>query len=466
MQIPGFARNDNALASFTHMTKLSFFALAVVPAALAAQQAPAVRLITAPNASTKPVLSFAASVRQLPNGGLLVNDILRRQLVLFDNSLANETIVADSVSGGANSYGVRPGGIIPYLGDSTLFVDPAGLSMFVIGPNGAIARVASVPRSQDANTIGSNMGGLPGLDAKGRIVYAAGPAPMRITAMRGSNNGAAQTGPAITMPDPPDTGALVRIDPSSRKLDTATFVKIPKIKMNVQQGEKGMQVTREINPLPMIDDWAVLSDGSVAIVRGRDYHVDWINADGSMTSSPKLPFDWQRLTDEDKAAVIDSAKKSSDAAMAALANAGPGGASKAAGIGGAPSDAGARGAVLMSFSTTVDGGGARSTTSTSGPGGGIQMNFVSINELPDYRPVFTQAGAVKADADDNVWIRTSATRAGAIGGAIYDVVDRKGEIIDRIQVPAGRTIVGFGKGGVVYMMARDDRGAWIERTKR
>src|SRR5215467_1393899 len=147
----------------TRMPKFSFLALAVLPAALAAQQAPAVRLIAAPDASTKPVLTIAAAVRQLPNGGVLVNDVMKRQLVLFDNTLANETIVADSVSGGASSYGVRPGGIIPYLGDSTLFIDPAGLSMFVIAPTGAIARVASVPRSQDANTLGSNIQGMPGL---------------------------------------------------------------------------------------------------------------------------------------------------------------------------------------------------------------------------------------------------------------------------------------------------------------
>jgi hypothetical protein len=407
---------------------------------------------------------MAAAVRQLPNGGLLVNDILKRQLVLFDPTLANATIVADSVSGGASSYGTRPGGIIPYLGDSTLFIDPAGLSMFVIGPTGAIARVASVPRSQDAGTLGSNMGGLPGLDAKGRIVYAAGGGPMRITSMQRPTNGAAQTGLPFSMPDPPDSGALVRIDPSSRKLDTATFIKIPKIKMNMNQSEKGMTVTREINPLPLVDDWAVLSDGSVAVVRGRDYHIDWINADGSMTSSPKLAFDWQRLTDEDKAAVIDSAKSATDAALSALANAGPGAATKAAAIGGAP-DGGGRGTMIMNFSTS-DGAGNRTTSTTSGPGGGIQMSFVSINELPDYRPPFAQAGSVKADADDNIWIRTTAKRTGAIGGAIYDVVNRKGEIVDRVQVPAGRTIVGFGKGGVVYMMARDDKGAWVERTKR
>ena len=65
-----------------------------------------------------------------------------------------------------------------------------------------------------------------------------------------------------------------------------------------------------------------------------------------------------------------------------------------------------------------------------------------------------------------MWIRTSATRAGAIAGPIYDVVNRKGELVDRIQVPSGRTIVGFGKGGIVYMMARDDKAAWLERTKR
>jgi hypothetical protein len=446
------------------MYKLSLVALAVLPAALAAQQAPAVRLIAAPDASTKPVLSIAAAVRQLPNGGLLVNDILKRQLVLFDQTLTNATIVADSVSGGASSYGTRPGGIIPYLGDSTLFIDPAGLSMFVIGPTGAIARVASVPRSQDAITIGSNVMGLPGLDAKGRIVYRSAGGGQRISMTRPQNtNGAAQTGLPFSLPDPPDTVALVRIDPSSRKLDTAAFYKIPKTKLNINQSEKGMSVTTEINPLPLVDDWAVLSDGSIAIVRGRDYHVDWINADGSATTSPKLPFDWQRLSDEDKAAVIDSAKKALDAAAASAQSNAAGAAAKGAAMAGSP-DGGGRGMVVMNFST-VGGDGARTTTSSGGPGT-PQMTFVSINELPDYRPPFTAAGSVKADLDDNVWIRTTATRAGAIAGAIYDVVNRKGELVDRVQVPAGRTIVGFGKGGVVYMMARDDKGAWIERTKR
>jgi hypothetical protein len=49
---------------------------------------------------------------------------------------------------------------------------------------------------------------------------------------------------------------------------------------------------------------------------------------------------------------------------------------------------------------------------------------------------------------------------------MYDVINRRGELIDRLVIPAGRQIVGFGKGGLVYMQARDASGAWIERTHR
>jgi hypothetical protein len=124
----------------------------------------------------------------------------------------------------------------------------------------------------------------------------------------------------------------------------------------------------------------------------------------------------------------------------------------------------------MQFNTGGgDGGGAVRKSVEGGAAGRAAgmppLTFVNPSELPDYRPVVT-AGSAKADLDGNVWIRTSATRAGAIAGPIYDVVNRKGELVDRVQIPSGRLIVGFGKGGVVYMMARDDKAAWLERTKR
>ena len=449
------------------MRKLLLTVAAAIPATTLAAQTPAVRLINAPDASSQHLFGAVAAIRQLPDGKVLVNDVVKRQLTLLDPALGSPAVIADSTSGTANSYGVRPGGLIAYVGDSTLFVDPAGLSMFVLDPSGKIARVASVPRSQDAGALGSNMLGTPGLDGRGRLVYRGGfgrviAGPGLVTASRGgggSGDAAARATSMASMFEQPDTTALVRVDLATRKLDTAAFFKIPKTKMNVQQTDRGVTMTNEINPLQTVDDWAVLADGSIALVRGQDYHVDFIRADGSVASSPKIPYDWQRLTDEDKVAILDSTKTAMERARAAAANGGN------AVIGGPGGGAPPGGMVVMNFQMSTGGGTGGGGVRTSEAGAGPQLTFVSANELPDYRPVFSQ-GAARGDADGNLWIRTSATRAGSVGGFIYDVIGQHGELIDRVQIPAGRQIVGFGKGGVVYMMARDDSGAWLERTHR
>jgi hypothetical protein len=125
--------------------------------------------------------------------------------------------------------------------------------------------------------------------------------------------------------------------------------------------------------------------------------------------------------------------------------------------------------VNMSIGGGAGGGGGggvgQRIMAQGGPGMAAgNASFVTPSELPDYRPAFGTAAA-KADLDDNLWIRTTATRPG-VAGLIYDVVNRRGDLIDRVQLPAGRTVVGFGKGGIVYMLARDASGSWIERTHR
>src|SRR5205823_4075097 len=256
------------------------------------------------------------------------------------------------------------------------------------------------------------------------------------------------------MPTPPESAAIIRVDLATRKVDTVGMVKIPKINMQVSQDEKGnMRMTSEVNPLPMVDDWAVLADGSVAFVRGRDYHVDFVNADGSVTSAPKIPFDWQRLTDDDKVAFIDSVK-AARARMATQALGAPAPAGQAAG--GPPG--GPPGGQRMVIQFGPDGGPGRG----GAPAGQPELAFVSPSELPDYKPPFF-AGAVRADLNGNVWVRTIPTRK-MEGGLVYDVINHDGKLIDRVQVPVGRTIIGFGSGGSVYLVARDATTMTLERA--
>jgi hypothetical protein len=398
----------------------TLIALMLAGSSLAAQKAPSVRLLDAADAKTKPVFGSPVAVRALRDGSLLVNDTQRRQVLKLDASLGTVTVVLDSASGATNAYGARAGGMIPYLADSTLFIDPTGLSMFVIAPDGSVAREASIPRSQDAGALAATTNGWPGLDVKGHLVYRGALTPQR------SMNG------GMTMGQSPDSLEIVRLHVTTRKLDTAAFIKIPKVKINVTQTDRGMSVAAELNPMQTVDDWAVLSDGSIAVIRGLDYHVDVINSDGSTSAGPKIPFEWQRMTDEDKVALIDSLKRT----MATP------------GAPGAPSIA------MMGHGGPPTAGHALSS-----------VKLVEPSELADYRPPFSQAAA-RSDADGFLWVRTSARRSGAIGGPIYDVIDRRGVLVDRIQVPAGRVVVGFAKGGVVYLVARDQSGAWLERTKR
>jgi hypothetical protein len=399
-----------------------------------------------------------SAVRALPDGHLFVNDNSGRKVVLYDATLASFKVIADTTSATANAYSSRAGGLFAYKGDSTLFVDPTSLSMLVIDDAGTIARVMAVPRPRDASMLIGGTNGTPAFDAQGRLVYRA-PPEFKMPA-RDANG-------VFAMPEFPDSAVLVRIDLATRKLDTVGFLKIPKQNVSMGQDANGrMSVTIIMNPMPITDDWAVLSDGTVVLVRGRDYRVDFVQADGGVKSSPKVPFAWRHLDDSTKAAFIDSAKVAMEKLRSeAMARMQAGGTPL---VMGPPDGGGAAGGmvvVTMGAERAAGGGAPR----PAAPSGGATQNitlppiqFVPPSDLPDYAPPFT-AGSARGDLDGNLWVRTSNV---VNGGSVYDVINGKGELIDRVQVPAGRVIAGFGKGGVVYMGVKEGTGVRLEQARR
>jgi hypothetical protein len=280
----------------------------------------------------------------------------------------------------------------------------------------------------------------------------------------GFRGGPRTPGQAFTPPTPPDSAALVRFDLAERKLDTLTFFKIPKVNMQVSQDANGgMRITSMMNPLPVVDEWAVLSDGSVAVVRGQDYHLDVFDANGKR-SGEKIPYEWQRMTDDDKTRFLDSARTAIETMrknMAANAGA-PGAANRAAEIGAAM---GGGGGMVMTMTREGPGGGSPPPRVEIGgpstaPGGLPPVQMVPISDLPDYKPVFA-AASVRSDMDGRLWVRTIPTKP--TPGPVYEVIDKNGKLVDRVMVPAGSTIAGFGQGGVVYLGVRDATGLKLQR---
>ena len=453
------------------MTRSFLFTALVLCAAspAPAQQQPAIRPLGAVDATSTETFGSMVTLRHTP-GGVLVNDIRSRRVLLLDSALQVAKVVADSTPATATAYSGRMGGLIAYAGDSSLFVDPQSMSMLLIDPEGKVARVMSVPRSQDAMMLGSPIAGTPGFDGAGRLVYRGSPRfEMRQPARAAGSGG----GNVFQPPEFPDSTPVVRVDLATRQVDTLGYVRIPRVKLEMTTNEDGrMTMSSVMNPLPVIDDWAVLSDGSVAFLRGQDYHIDWIRPDGIRESTGKIPFDWRRLSDDDKVAFMDSVKAQRarlDSAQAASDSADERRnpvrerAARRGAAGGAAIGGGGGGG-MAGTRVMIQGGDGGSTNMTMiGPGGRARMNFVRPEELPDYQPVFF-ANSVRADADGNLWVRIIPTRSRE-GGPIYDVINGKGELVDRVQVPVNRTIVGFGQGGIVYLSATEGTSTRLERAR-
>jgi sugar lactone lactonase YvrE len=87
--------------------------------------------------------------------------------------------------------------------------------------------------------------------------------------------------------------------------------------------------------------------------------------------------------------------------------------------------------------------------------------MIPATDLPDYRPAFLP-GATRVDTDGNLWIRTTQN---VDGRPVYNVLNRKGELVDRVQLPANRVLVGFGEGGAVYLAVLEGRNVVLERAR-
>ena len=421
------------------LTALTCGAVAATSQVPAGQSGIPIVNVTPVAAKTTTTLGAVLGVRELPDGRLLVNDAGRRQIKIFDSALANATVAQDSIAGTSNSYGPRAAQIAPYLGDSTMFMEILSRDVLILDRNGQVARALAppmypVPAAAALPSFGPQSFPFPmprAIDHKGRLV--------------------GQSGTMVIAGNVADSALVLRADLETRQVDIIGAQHSPGGTNRNEPPEGGNRVVTTIRqPVPTEDSWGVLSDGTIAFVRGQDYHVDWILPDGTKSATTKLPFDWKRLSDEDKQKLIDSAKVVWDSLMAIrnARNAVP-----AVGRGGEP---------------LSDGRTGRSSGGVTAPGqqGSIQrMMSVPLSEIPDYYPPINRNSAMP-DRDGNLWILPTTSARSQKGELVYDVVNPKRGLFQRVRMPLGRSIAGFGKGGVIYLQSGDrTNGFYLERVK-
>jgi hypothetical protein len=425
-------------------------------AIVVAQKSIPIRQLTTIEASSSEPIGFISGVRELSDGRVLINDAGARRILIFDKTLASAAIVADTSPGRKLQYGSRASGIIPFAGDSTLFVDIGGRAFIVLDGAGNVARVMSAPRPNDMQNIAGGSIGTASLDKAGRLLYRSMLFPLFKAPIAGK---------PYTPPTMPDSAPLLRADFDTRIADTIAWLRVPTIKINSTfLANGGVRLTPVFSPISTIDDWTALPDGSVAVLRGSDYHIEWIGTDGTRSSTPKMPFDWKRLSDEDKASIIDSTKKALERQSRRDATpSAPGSGGGGMGGHGGPSIPAGHSMTIMPVGSAD--GAPPPQSANKGPSLPAIAEVVSPNDLPDYYPPILQSGEMRADFAGNIWILPSTTTQ--LGrGLLYDVVNRNGELVERVRLPEGRALEGFGRDGAVYLTSHGPNGTRLERARR
>lgn len=385
---------------------LSLLLCGAIPAG--AQQVP-IRQLSAAEAVTSEKLPVLPVVRPLSDGHVIL--LQGRRVLLFDADLKSSTVAMDSTVLTSGPLTGLPPTIVPGLADTTYVLDMGSASLLTIEPSGKMGRMMALPRAGDASLLQSFASITSQFDPKGRLVYR-GFFPRPPSTMVNGR---------IELPAAPDTFPIVRADFDSRTADTLAVVRVPSSSRRTTAMVDGRAVSKStIYPFPIVDVWTMLPDGTIAILRGADYHLDWVGPDGARSSTPKMPFDWRRITDDEKAHIIDSVTVVQARSRERMDS--------------------------MLKAQNLDRA-SNSITSSSI----YNVDVAPSSALPDYYPS-VRDGAMRADPDGNLWILPTTSSAAQGGGLLYDIVNRKGEVFERVQLPPRCSLAGLGKGRAVYLM--------------
>ena len=93
----------------------------------------------------------------------------------------------------------------------------------------------------------------------------------------------------------------------------------------------------------------------------------------------------------------------------------------------------------------------------------VDVSIVPDSEFPQFWPPI-EPGSVLADLDAHLWILPTTSYVNAAAGFTYDVVNRNGDVFERVQLPKGHVLVGFGAHNVVYLTKIDGKVTYLERA--
>jgi hypothetical protein len=332
----------------------------------------------------------------------MIADPLGQALVIADMKAGTADTVG-AVGRGPEEYN-QPDRLFPLPGGSVLLVDLGNARLTVLGPDGSFGE--TMPITQGEPGTGSLQLLLPrGTDSEGRLYFR----PM-----------------GGRMRQLPDSASIARYDRASGAIDTVAQVKLPEMKRTTQGGANNQAVMITPIPLSPEDAWAVAWDGRVAVARSLDYHLEWIQPDGSVVRGAPVEYEPVRIKNADKEEWAENLS------------------------GG------------INVNIMASSGGERRISMSRGGGGADQGPDLDSLPWPDHKPAFVSNG-VWVTPEGDVWVQRYVSAGEPVW---FDVFGADAALKGKVTLPAGRNVVGIGE-SAVYVVRTDELGLqWLEMYRR
>ena len=416
-------------------------AMCVVLVGAVAAQNPPVRTLKLDFEYAEP-FTCVSGFRELSDGRVVISDVREKRVEIIDLRRGTTTKVGREGQG-PGEWSV-PQGMYALAGDTTLMWDPQNRRFLTIRPDGSVGKEVVVDITGGGGTApagpvitGGGGGGRAGA-AFGGMAMASARGPAAVDRMgRFYYQGAPVIMGAGGAPVSADSAPIMRYDPRTARLDTVTFLQLPRSNVQTSSDARGggrsstSVMIMAPNPFTPAASWAVAPDGRIAIVHPDPYRVEWISPTKARSVGPAVPYERLRLTEADKAPPR--------APVCPI--------TITMGGGGPPASAAAG---TVNQTRVIAGGG--------GPGGAPRTDW------PEVKPPFVAGryGAALVAPNGELWIG----RSRAVDDApSYDIFDASGKLTARAVLPKGTRVVGFGNGTLYGYRMDDDDLVYLQRFR-
>ena len=337
------------------------------------------------------------TVRELPDGRVLVADPLGQTLVVLDMEAGTADTIG-RVGEGPEEYR-QPDAVWPLPDGGSLLVDLGNGRLTEMGADLSFGDTR--PYMLGSFELGSPiMLAIPqGVDDRGGIFFQG----------FGMNAGGNVS----------DSAEVLRYDLGTEAVDTVVNVKLTDRTRRASGGPNNQNVSISPVPLSSADSWGVAADGRVVVARSvagsGEFRVEWFGPDGEVTRGPAYEYSPVGIGRAEMEEWRDS-----------RAETGGG----------------------MTIQVEATNGVMNMRAGRGGPPGNNELDSY---EWPDSKPAFFQ-GRIPVDPMGRAWVR----RHTAAGEApLYDLFDESGMREATVELPIGRRVVSFGD-GVLYAVRMDE----------